>query len=270
MVGRRHRSNCLRSSRSTNETDLFEIRYRPSIYKYTKEEQNRYKRSINGRAIFSRHDVFSLHSLSFFEDKFSLLDTKLFKRFKTKLQRKHGWIDTNYVYLPIRKIETFDYSGNVYNLEVEEDNSYVTPSATVHNCMTPYFGLYGSKSGFNSLKECFLDQSDKIYAVESGMSADPGMLWRFKESVNIVDFSDAHSFWPWRIGREAVIFDLPELSYDNIIKAIRTGEGLAATIETPPAYGKYHWDGHRDCKFSCPPEKTKKMNGRCTGTAESR
>lgn len=135
------------------------------------------------------------------------------------------------------------------------------------HCMTPWFGLYGSKSGFDSLKECFQDQTDKIYAIESGMSADPAMLWRFEEiasgKVNIVSFSDAHSFWPWRIGREATIFEIPELTYDNIIKAIRTGEGIKATIETPPEYGKYHWDGHRVCEFSCNPEKTKELKGIC-------
>jgi len=53
------------------------------------------------------------------------------------------------------------------------------------------------------------------------------------------------------------------LSYDNIIKAIRTGEGLKSTIETPPSYGKYHWDGHRKCNFSCSPEETKKLDGIC-------
>ncbi len=134
------------------------------------------------------------------------------------------------------------------------------------HCMTPFFGLFGSKSGFNSLKECFQEQTKNIYAVESGMSADPSMLWRFKEvseGVNIVSFSDAHSFWPWRLGREATVFEIPELSYDNVIKAIRTGQGLKATIETPPEYGKYHWDGHRLCGFSCGPEETKKLKGIC-------
>ncbi len=135
------------------------------------------------------------------------------------------------------------------------------------HCMTPWFGLFGSKSGFDSLKECFQEQTRKVYAIESGMSADPAMLWRFQEvssgSVNVVSFSDAHSFWPWRIGREATIFDIPELTYSNIIKAIRTGDGFKATIETPPEYGKYHWDGHRVCKFSCGPKKTQELNGIC-------
>lgn len=128
---------------------------------------------------------------------------------------------------------------------------------------TPWFGIYGSESGFDSLQECFLDMREKIYAMESGMSASPDMIWRLKENVQIVSFSDAHSFWPWRLGREATIFELDELSYENIIKAIRSGQGLVGTIETPPEYGKYHWDGHRNCGFSCSPSETKKLKGIC-------
>jgi len=151
----------------------------------------------------------------------------------------------------------------VKDLKNIDDKIEIIPA----HCMTPFFGLFGSKSGFDSLKECFGDQTKHIYAVESGMSADPSMLWRFEEisngSVRVISFSDAHSFWPWRIGREATIFDIKELSYENIIKAIRTGDGLKATIETPPEYGKYHYDGHRTCNFSCSPEKTLELKGIC-------
>ncbi len=147
----------------------------------------------------------------------------------------------------------------VRDLKNIDDKIEIIPA----HCLTPFFGLFGSKSGFDSLKECFGDEVRHIYAVESGMSADPQMLWRLKENVNIVSFSDAHSFWPWRIGREATIFEVNELSYDNIIKAIRTGIGIRATIETPPAYGRYHYDGHRNCNFSCSPAETKKIGGIC-------
>jgi len=129
------------------------------------------------------------------------------------------------------------------------------------HCMTSWFGLFGSKSGFDSLKECFLDQTHHIYAIESGMSADPEMLWKLNEKVNIVSFSDLHSFWPWRIGRESTILNIEELTYKNIIKAIRSNN--LTTIETPPAYGKYHYDGHRNCNFSCPPEETRNIKGIC-------
>jgi len=147
----------------------------------------------------------------------------------------------------------------VYDLKKIDDNIEIIPA----HAFTPYFGLYGSESGFDSLGECFLDQTDKIYAIESGMSADPKMIWKLNENVNIVSFSDAHSFWPWRLGREATIFQIDNLSYDNIMKAIRTGKGLKATIETPPEYGKYHYDGHRDCNFSCSPKETEKLKGIC-------
>ncbi len=151
----------------------------------------------------------------------------------------------------------------VFDLKNIDDKIEIIPA----HCMTPWFGLFGSKSGFDSLQECFQDQTGKVYAVESGMSADPGMLWRFQEiadgKVNVVSFSDAHSFWPWRLGREATVFEIPELSYENIINAIRTGNGLKSTIETPPSYGKYHYDGHRNCNFSSSPEETKKLNGIC-------
>jgi len=147
----------------------------------------------------------------------------------------------------------------VKDLKQIDDKIEIIPA----HCMTPYFGLYGSKSGFDSLKDCFKDQVSKIHAIESGMSADPQMLWRFKEDVNIVSFSDMHSFWPWRIGRESTIFDVSELTYDNIINAIRTSKGLNATIETSPFYGKYHWDGHRNCNFSCSPQESKKLKGIC-------
>ena len=160
---------------------------------------------------------------------------------------------------PIFGISARDF---VKDLKEIDDRIEIIPA----HCMTPWFGLFGSKTGFDSLKECFEDQTGKVYAIESGMSADPSMLWRFDEvsqGINVVSFSDAHSFWPWRIGREATIFEIPELSYDNIIKAIRTGEGLKATIETPPEYGKYHWDGHRNCNFSCSPNETKELNEIC-------
>jgi uncharacterized protein (TIGR00375 family) len=128
---------------------------------------------------------------------------------------------------------------------------------------TPWFGLFGSMSGFDSLKECFKEQFENIHAIETGISSDPEMNWRIKELENkaIVSFSDAHSFWPFRLGREATIFKKTD-SYKGIINQIRN-KTFIATIETEPAYGKYHWDGHRDCNFSCSPKKTQELNGIC-------
>ncbi len=150
----------------------------------------------------------------------------------------------------------------VHDLKEIDDKIEIIPA----HAFTPWFGLYGSKSGFDSIAECFEEEAKHIYAIESGMSADPPMIWRLKENVNIVSFSDAHSHHPWRIGREATIFEFSDgiLSYDNLQKAIRTGKGLWGTIETPPSYGKYHWDGHRNCNFSCPPSETLKLKGICS------
>ena len=135
------------------------------------------------------------------------------------------------------------------------------------HCMTPWFGVFGSKSGFDSLKECSEDREGKIHAVESGMSADPEMLRKFGflNNKSIVSFSDLHSFWPWRIGREATVFSLDsveKLNYQDLIKQIRENDFLG-TVETDPAYGRYHWDGHRKCDFSCSPEQAQELNNIC-------
>ena len=129
---------------------------------------------------------------------------------------------------------------------------------------TPFFGILGSKSGYDSVEECFEDKSKFIHAIETGMSSDPTMNWRLSklDKYNLVSFSDMHSFWPWRFGREATIFDC-DLTYKGIINAIRTGKGLSGTIETVPAYGRYHYDGHRACGASLAPEETRKLNGIC-------
>ena len=128
---------------------------------------------------------------------------------------------------------------------------------------TPYFGVFGSMSGFDSLREAFGDQVENVHAIETGISSDPKMNWKIKELGNrsIVSFSDAHSFWPFRLGREATIFHKLD-SYFELIRQIRENDFIA-TIETDPAYGKYHYDGHRLCEFSCSPEKTEQIGGKC-------
>ena len=130
--------------------------------------------------------------------------------------------------------------------------------------LTPWFSLFGSKSGFDSLEECFEDYSQYIYAGETGLSADPSMLWRMPDGrrITLISNSDCHS--PQKIGREANVFDT-EISYQAIIEAIKAKdpERFLYTIEFFPEEGKYHVDGHADCGFYCEPEKTKKLGGRC-------
>lgn len=129
---------------------------------------------------------------------------------------------------------------------------------------TPWFSVFGSKSGFDSLKDCFQDRVKYIHALETGLSSDPEMNWRLSQldSYQLVSFSDSHSFWPWRIGREATVFDT-ELSYGNILNAIRTGEGLVETIEVDPSYGKYHYDGHRNCNVCMRPSEALENRNVC-------
>ena len=116
------------------------------------------------------------------------------------------------------------------------------------HCLTPWFGLFGSKSGFDSIEECFEEESKHIYAVESGLSADPAMIWRIPDGrkVCIVSNSDAHS--PEKIGREANVFDV-DFNYASIIDAIKTknNKKFLETIEFYPQEGKYYGDGHRAC-----------------------
>ena len=130
---------------------------------------------------------------------------------------------------------------------------------------TSYFGILGSMSGFDSVEECFEDESKHIHAIETGLSSDPAMNWRISslDKYTLVSNSDSHSPYPWRLGREANVFDLKKVSYDSVIKAIRTRKDFAFTIETPPTYGKYHIDGHRNCSFSCEPDESKKLKNMC-------
>jgi uncharacterized protein (TIGR00375 family) len=93
------------------------------------------------------------------------------------------------------------------------------------------------------------------------------MNWRLSalDEYALVSNSDSHSSWPWRIGREANIFELERLTYDEVGDSIRKKDThrFKSTIETDPAYGKYHWSGHRNCNVSFPPQKAVKFGNHC-------
>jgi uncharacterized protein (TIGR00375 family) len=129
---------------------------------------------------------------------------------------------------------------------------------------TPWFSLFGSMNDFNSVEECFKDQSKHIYALETGLSSDPAMNWRLSQldKYTLISNSDLHSFWPWRMGREANVLDI-NLTYDNLIEAIRTKKGFKETIEVDPNYGKYHLDGHRNCNICLDPKESLKNKNIC-------
>lgn len=149
---------------------------------------------------------------------------------------------------------------------------------------TPWFSMFGSKSGFNSIEECFGDLGDEIKAVETGLSADPAMCWRVSEldKVNIISSGDAHS--PAKIMREATLLEVSALSYQNIRQAIIRKENrkkkienssslsnvqcqmpdvIKGTIEFFPEEGKYHWSGHAICQVAQSAEKTQQLGTNC-------
>lgn len=141
---------------------------------------------------------------------------------------------------------------------------------------TPWFAVFGSKSGFDHLSDCFGKFTQNIYAYETGLSSDPEMNWRISalDDLTLLSNSDAHSL-P-NIAREANVFDMHELSYTAVYdiikhnsvtqraKGIKSKYGqLMYTIEFYPEEGMYHYDGHRDCKISFEPAETKKHDGIC-------
>ncbi|HVZ66654.1 MAG TPA: endonuclease Q family protein [Patescibacteria group bacterium] len=142
---------------------------------------------------------------------------------------------------------------------------------------TPWFSLYGSRSGYNRIVDCFGEYTKYIFAIETGLSSDPSMNWRINEldTRSIVSFSDAHSMQ--KMGREATVLrkkstsDLritnSEITYDNILNAFVRGKErvfeIAYTIEFYPEEGKYHYTGHRNCKVSYTPDDDKNKGTTC-------
>ena len=125
---------------------------------------------------------------------------------------------------------------------------------------TPHFSMFGAFSGFDTMEACFGDLTPHIHAVETGLSSDPPMNWRVSalDGLTLVSHSDAHS--PAKLGREADLLDTG-LSYPELVKAIRTGEGFLGTVEFFPEEGKYHLDGHRNCGVCLTPEETVARGG---------
>ena len=129
---------------------------------------------------------------------------------------------------------------------------------------TPWFSLFGSKSGFDSIEECFEGYAKDIYAMETGLSSDPAMNWRWSklDRFSLISNSDSHS--PQKIGREANVFDT-EMSYKAILDALKKKDKkkFLYTIEFFPEEGKYHYDGHRACDVRFSPEETRKNKNIC-------
>jgi DNA helicase-2/ATP-dependent DNA helicase PcrA len=127
---------------------------------------------------------------------------------------------------------------------------------------TPWFSLFGSKSGFDAIEECFGDLTEHIHALETGLSSDPEMnrLISSLDRFALVSSSDAHS--PEKLGREATVID-GDLDFGSLKKAFRGAENLVGTVEFFPEEGKYHLDGHADCGPPLTPSETKALRGIC-------
>ena len=147
-------------------------------------------------------------------------------------------------------------------MEVSSDNM-VFPA----HAWTPWFSVFGAFSGFDRIEDCYQDMTKHIYALETGLSSDPPMNWRLGslDRFALVSNSDSHSFWPWRIGREANVFELDSPSYHEVLDAIRRKDKtrFKFTIETDPAYGKYHWTGHRNCNTAFSARDATKLGNVC-------
>ena len=144
-------------------------------------------------------------------------------------------------------------------LEISPE-SYVVPS----HIWTPWFSLFGSKSGFDSIEECFGDLSKRVFALETGLSSDPKMNWTLSalDNYTLISNSDAHS--PSRLGREANIFNC-NISFSEMKEVLKTKDRkrFLSTIEFFPEEGKYHYDGHRNCNVMLSPEESMNIDDIC-------
>lgn len=161
---------------------------------------------------------------------------------------------------PIFGINGVDFMEKILDIDKE---IFVVPA----HVWTPWFGIFGSESGFDDIAECFEDKAKYIYALETGLSSDPEMNWRLSklDKFSLISNSDAHSLQ--NIGRECNVFDIDEekVSYNEIINAIKSKnkKKFLFTLEVPPEFGKYHYTGHRNCNFSCSPKEAISLGNRC-------
>lgn len=158
---------------------------------------------------------------------------------------------------PIIGITSEELARMIYE---NTDRAVIIPA----HCWTPWFSIFGSKSGFDCVEECFEKWSEKIFALETGLSSDPAMNWRISKLDNyaLISNSDSHSVT--KIGREANVFET-DLSYDAIVEAIKSKDKkkFLYTIEFFPEEGKYHIDGHSACGVTLMPNQTRQLKGIC-------
>src|SRR3989475_5716160 len=132
---------------------------------------------------------------------------------------------------------------------------------------TPWFSLFGANSGFDSFIDCYQDRSNRIFALETGMSSDPPRNWRVsqRQRVCLVSNSDAHSAWPWRVGKSCKLFRLlpPKYYHPRVACTVKDAELVVFSIMALAILGKYHWTGHRECQVSMSARDARNLDDKC-------
>lgn len=209
------------------------------------EVSNIYKKNGKTRKI---HSVILLPEISLVEK----LNHKL---------KKWGKLDSDG--RPVFKLDVVDLMEMVFGVS---EKAVVFPA----HIWTPWYSLLGSRSGFDSIEECFGDYIEYVFAAETGLSSDPDMCRNFSDlnKMALISNSDAHS--PMKIGREATILEAG-FSYDSLISAIKTNshKNFIGTVEYYPEEGKYYADGHRKCNISFLPQETLEHGGICPVCGDS-
>lgn len=212
-------------------------------YMLTTELSQIYKRGGQTRRV---HNIVMAPSIEAVEDVNNWLEKKGFN-LKADGRPILG-IDSEELYRELRRID---------------DRIVIIPA----HAWTPWFAIFGSKSGFDSIEECFGEMTEYVYAIETGLSSDPLMNRSLSalDNIMLISNSDAHS--PRNFGREANVFEMEpgEVTYDEFIRILKERDlsKFAYTIEFYPEEGKYHADGHADCDYFCDPAETKKHGGLC-------
>lgn len=222
----------------------------PGLYKLKKNDQGtRFILTAEISCIYSKNNRVRKIHIVIFSPSFEICE---------KINTQLSWIgNLKSDGRPILGLDSKELAKIVLNISQE---CLVIPA----HIWTPWFSMFGSKSGFDSIEECFENYSKYIYAGETGLSSDPKMNWRISglDRITLISNSDSHS--PRKIGREANLFDT-ELSYPAIAEAIKSKDSskFLSTIEFFPEEGKYHYDGHRNCNIILSPKESKKYNNIC-------
>ena len=228
------------------------------LYKLKSQDETRFVLTSEISCVYSKNNAVRKIHVIIFAPSLEIVE---------KINTQLGWIgNIKSDGRPILGLDAKELTKIVLNIS---EDCLIVPA----HAMTPWFGIFGSKSGFDSIEECFEDYSKYIYAIETGLSADPAMLWRIPDGrrVTLISNSDAHS--PAKLGREANVFEGENIDYFSIVNAIKnrglssgggqTSVKLAYTIEFYPEEGKYHYDGHRNCDISLSPAESRKYNNIC-------